>query len=98
MTSSTFAFTGAVLPLRRASSAVISALASENSMRSLTDSRREAAEDDVVRRADPRAGEHRDDDLGDHRQVDPDDVALPDAAVLQRVGEALDVAVERRRR
>ena len=38
--------------------------------------RGEAAEDDVVRRADPRAGEHRDDDLGDHRQVDPDDVAL----------------------
>jgi len=52
---------------------------------------REAAEDDVVRRADPCAGEHRDNDLGDHRQVDPDDVALGDAEVLQRVGEPLDV-------
>ncbi len=47
--------------------------------------RREAAEDDVVRRADARAGEHRDDDLGDHRQVDPDDVALLDALVAQGV-------------
>ena len=56
--------------------------------------RREAAEDDVVRRADARAGEHRDDDLGDHRQEDPDDVAGLDAEVLQRVGELLDVAVE----
>ena len=55
---------------------------------------REAAEDDVVRRADPRAGEHRHHDLGDHRQVDPDDVALLDPEVLQRVGEPLDVAVQ----
>ena len=54
----------------------------------------EAAEDDVVRRADARAGEHRHDDLGDHRQEDPDDVAGLDAPVLQRVGEPLDVAVE----
>ena len=53
--------------------------------------RREAAEDDVVRRADPSAGEHRDDDLGNHRQVDADDVALADAALLERVGAALDV-------
>ena len=56
--------------------------------------RREAAEDEVVRRADPRAGQHRDDDLGDHRQEDPDHVALLDPAVLQRVGELLDVAVQ----
>ena len=55
---------------------------------------REAAEDDVVGGADPGAGEHRDDDLGDHRQVDPDHVALLDAEVLERVGEALDVAVQ----
>ncbi len=52
---------------------------------------REAAEDDVVRRTDARTGEHRDDDLRDHRQVDPDDVALLDAEVGERVGEALDV-------
>ena len=37
-TSSTCALTGAVLPLRRAPSTVTSALASENSMRSRTDS------------------------------------------------------------
>ena len=37
-TSSTVCLTGAVLPLRRAPSTVISALARENSMRSLTDS------------------------------------------------------------
>jgi hypothetical protein len=55
---------------------------------------REAAEDHVVRRADARAGEHRHDDLGDHRQEDPDHVAAPDPARLQRVGEALDVAVQ----
>ena len=55
---------------------------------------REPAEHDVVRRADPRAREHRDDDLGDHRQVDPDDVALADAQVLERVREPLHVAVQ----
>ena len=54
--------------------------------------RGEAPEDDVVRCADARAGEHRDDDGGDHRQVDADDVALLHALGLQRVGEALDVA------
>ena len=47
---------------------------------------REAVEDHVVRGPDARAGEHRDDDLGDHRQVNADDVALADAASLQRVG------------
>ena len=36
-------------------------------------------------------GEHRDDDLRDHRQVDPDDVALAHTEVLQGVGEALDL-------
>ena len=41
--------------------------------------------------ADPRAGQHRHDDLGDHRQVDADHVSLADAAVAQRVGEALRV-------
>jgi hypothetical protein len=55
---------------------------------------REAAEDDVVGGADAGAGEHRDDDLGDHRQVDPDHVALLDPEVLEGVGEALDVTVQ----
>ena len=94
ISSSTSCLMAAVLPLRRAPSTVISALASETSMRSLHRLDGEAAEHDVVRRADARAGEHRDDDLGDHRQEDPDDVAGLDAEVLQRVGELLDVAVE----
>ena len=47
-----------------------------------------------MRGPDARAGEHRDDDLGDHRQVDPDHVALFHPEVLERVGEALDVAVQ----
>ena len=54
--------------------------------------RREAAEHDVVRRADARAGEHRHGHLGDHRQEDPDHVAGLDAALLEHVGEPLDVA------
>jgi hypothetical protein len=55
---------------------------------------REPAEHDVVRRADPRAREHRDDHLGDHRQIDPDDVSLADAQLLERIREPLHVAVQ----
>ena len=47
----------------------------------------EAAEDDGVRRAEPRAGEHRDRRLRDHPHVDPDRGALPHAELLQRVRE-----------
>ena len=53
--------------------------------------RREAAEDDVVRGADPSAGKHGHHDLGDHRQVDADHVSPADAVVAQRVGEALGI-------
>src|SRR5207237_865711 len=42
----------------------------------------EAAEDDVVHRADPGTRQHRDDDLRDHRQVDADDVAGLDSERL----------------
>jgi hypothetical protein len=56
--------------------------------------RGEAAEDDVVRGADPCAGEHRYDDLGNHREEDPDHVPLADAEVFQAVGQALHVTVE----
>ena len=56
--------------------------------------RGEAAEDHVVRSADPGTGEHRDDDLGDHRQEDPDHVPLADAEILQAVGQALHVAMQ----
>jgi hypothetical protein len=44
--------------------------------------------------ADPRAGQHRDGDLGDHRQIDADHVAGLDAAVLEHVGKSLGVAQE----
>ena len=54
----------------------------------------EAAEHDVVDRADARARQHRHDDLGDHRQVYPDDVAGADAPGLERVGEALHLRVQ----
>jgi hypothetical protein len=48
----------------------------------------------VVRRPDACARKHRDDRLGNHRQEDPHDVALADAARLERVGETLDIAVQ----
>ena len=94
ISSSTAALIGAVLPLRRAPSTVISALASENSIRSRTDSAEKPPKTTLCDGADARAGEHRHRDLGDHRQEDPDDVARADPAVLQRVGEPLDVAVQ----
>jgi hypothetical protein len=56
--------------------------------------RAEAAEDDGVHGADARDGEHRDDGLGDHRQVDRDPVARDHAEVLQGVRGALDLGGE----
>ncbi|CAB3772985.1 hypothetical protein LMG29739_06354 [Paraburkholderia solisilvae] len=50
--------------------------------------RREAAEHHRVRRADPRAGLHRDNAFDRHRHVDHDAVALPDAALPERVRKA----------
>ena len=94
ITASTAALTGAVLPLRRAPSTVISTLASRHLHPLLDRLGREPAEDDVVRRADPRAREHRDDDLGNHRQVDADHVSLANPEVLERVREPLHVAVQ----
>jgi hypothetical protein len=54
----------------------------------------EAAEDHRVRGADPGAGEHRDDGLGDHRQVDRDRVALADAELGQGVGGLADLTLQ----
>ena len=50
---------------------------------------REPAEHDRVGGADPGAGQQGHRQLGDHRHVDGDPVALLDAEALQRVGEAL---------
>ena len=52
---------------------------------------REAAEDDGVRRAQARAGEHRDRQLRDHAHVDRDLRPLADAELLERVREADDL-------
>ena len=54
----------------------------------------EAAEDDGVGRAQARAREHGNRQLRDHPHVDPDRRALADAELLERVGEAHDLALE----
>ena len=54
----------------------------------------EAAEDDAVHGADARAGEHRDGQLRDERQVDRDAIALADPQRLEHVGELADLAVQ----
>jgi hypothetical protein len=56
--------------------------------------RREAAEDDGVRRADPRAREHRDRQLRDHAHVDPDRSTFLHAEFSERVREAHDLALK----
>ena len=73
---------------------MISTFACETSIRSLTASGANPPNTTLCGRADPRAREHRDDDLGNHRQVDPDDVALADAQLLERVREPLHLAVQ----
>ena len=82
------------MPPRQAPSPVIIAVTPQSSDPVAHRVGGEAAEDDGVRRADAGAGEHRDDDLGDHPEVDRDAVALPDAAGAQPVGEAADPLVE----
>ncbi|MBM7471309.1 hypothetical protein JOE66_000943 [Subtercola frigoramans] len=53
--------------------------------------RGESAEHDRVHGAQPRAGEHRHDRLGDHRQVDHDPVALHHAEVGEHAGAPGDL-------
>ncbi len=55
---------------------------------------REAAEDHGVHGADARAGEHRDRELGNERQVDGDAIAAADAERLQDVRELADFAMQ----
>ena len=52
--------------------------------------RRKAAEHDRVDRAEPGAGEHRDDRFGCHRQVQQHTIASRHAEILQRAGELRD--------
>jgi hypothetical protein len=56
--------------------------------------RGESAEDHRVHGADPRAGEHRDHSLGDHRHVDDHAVAALHALRAQRPGEGGDQVAE----
>ena len=56
--------------------------------------RGEPAEDDRVDGADARAREHRDRQLGNHRQVDRDAVPSADALLAQDVGELADLVVQ----
>ena len=92
--SSTFSLSGTTLPRRQPPSAVMQSLAPQSLMRSRSASAREAAEDDGVRGADARAGEHGDGHLGDHRHVDGDRVARLDAEALEHVGELADLGVQ----
>jgi len=57
--------------------------------------RGETAEDDRVDRPDPRAREHPDDRLGDHRHVDDDPIAFGDTGADQRAGEPAHVGQQR---
>ncbi len=54
----------------------------------------EATEYDRVRGADPGAGQHRDRQLGDHRHVDGDAVALLDAELLEGVRGLRDLPLQ----
>ncbi len=54
----------------------------------------EAAEHHRMHRADPRAGLHGDDRLGNHRHVDHDAVAATDAQLLEAVGEPANLRVQ----
>ena len=54
---------------------------------------REASEDDRVHRTDACTGQHRDDCLGDHRQVDHDPVAGLDPQTEEPTGESRSLAI-----
>ena len=54
----------------------------------------EPAEHNRVRRAEARAGEHRDRQLGNHPHVDADRRSLADAEALERICEADDLTLE----
>ena len=56
--------------------------------------RAEAAKDDAVDSADSGAGEHRNRQLRDERQIDGDTIAARDAERLEDVGELTDLAKE----
>src|SRR5690606_13842764 len=54
----------------------------------------EAAENNGVRSAEARAGQHRHDRLADHRHVDRDAIAAADAHALEDVRELADLVVQ----
>ncbi len=92
--SSTAGLSMAGTPRRKPPSAVTTTLAGRV-VHTVDDRvRREATEDARVGRADPRAGEHGDRQLGDHRHVDADPVAALDAEGAQHVGEPAHLVVQ----
>ena len=55
---------------------------------------RKAAKNHRVNRADPRAGQHRDRQLGHHRHVDRNAIARLNAKLLQHIGELANFAMQ----
>ena len=92
--SSTVRFSGMILPPRRPSSAVMTALAPGIVDAVAQALGAEPGEDDVVHGADAGAGQHGVDRLQHHRHVDGDPVALADPVVAQDVGQAADFPLE----
>ena len=78
--------------------AATTTLGRASSMRTASSCGGEAAEHHRVHGADPRAGEHRDDRLGDHRHVDHHPVALLDPEAAQGAGERGHLLEQLRRR
>ena len=89
-----FCLSGTSLPRRQPPSAVITSLRLGVIVAVRDRVGTKAAEDDRMRRADPRTGQHGDDQFGNHRHVDGDAVARFDAQLLQDIGEAADFAVQ----
>ena len=92
--SSVFSFIGAGWPRRYWPSDGDQQLGLGVPIRALSAPRREPAEDHAVRRTQPRAGQHRDDGLGDHRQLDRHPVARDDAELGQRVRGLAHLALQ----
>ena len=92
--SSTAGLSALGSPRRYPPSAVTTTSAPTSLMRDGERVGAEPAEDHAVRRPEPRAGEHRDDGLGDHRQVDRDPVAGADPELGQRVRGPADLALQ----
>ena len=82
------------LPPRSPSSAVMTCVDPQSAMRPPKCLGGESREHDRVHGTEPRTGEHGDGDLGNHRQIDGDPVALAHAERLQGIGALADALVQ----